>query len=157
MGDMADFYNECYMEDFYGEYDSDPDWSIPPNPKYTRKEIYCGHCNKKGLNWKPWKDSWVLFEKSGVPDIAYQLIFLKKIANDKLIQRREQFNDRMFNRSFKFNGIKRIITLLSNEQLIDLYERWIAYAKDENGYRNYLYENKIEELRLELLKRLNKL
>lgn len=66
MGDMADFYNECYMEDFYGEYDSDPDWSIPPNPKYTRKEIYCGHCNKKGLNWKPWKDSWVLFEKSGV-------------------------------------------------------------------------------------------
>lgn len=92
-----------------------------------------------------------------MPDIAYQLIFLKKIANDKLIQRREQFNDRMFNRSFKFNGIKRIITLLSNEQLIDLYERWIAYAKDENGYRNYLYENKIEELRLELLKRLNKL
>lgn len=152
MGEMADYTNECM------EYDE------MFNSSYTPTQPQCRGCKTKNVSWSKIANTWVLVNNNGAPHKCgkYEWPFkvLEYVALEKLKKTRRERDDKAFVKSMQHNGIKKVVMFMGNEQVLDLYTRWIAYAEKDaccnsNGYR--MYDEKIKELKQELLNRLNKL
>jgi len=150
MGDIADMdADSMWVDDYY----SYPHYI--ENPK-------CKGCGTTHVRWGKYKTKWILVNDNDAPHRCkkYELPIevMKDLALENLKRQKKIKSDRIFQKSMGYNGIKRVVNeLVTNEQLLDLYTRWVDYsAKDacnnSGGFR--IYDNKVLELKQELLKRL---
>jgi hypothetical protein len=151
MGEMADFTLECM------EYDE------MFNSSYIPKQPQCRGCKTKNVSWDKVAGKWLLVNPNGAPHKCgkYEWPFecLEYIALEKIKKSRLERDDRAFEKSMEHNGIKKVIPFMGDEEVLNLYTRWVEYAKSDevcnsNGYR--MYDGKIAELKQELLNRFKK-
>jgi len=150
MGDIADMTLE-YMFD-----DMDDFYSYPT----AIRQPQCRGCKTTNVSWSKIVGKWVLVNTNGAPHKCgkYEWPFevLKYVADEKLKKQRQERDNKIFEKSIQHNGIKKVVMFMGNEQVLDLYARWIAYAEQDaccnsNGYR--MYNGKLAELKQELLNR----
>ena len=148
MGEMADFTLECM------------DYDEMFNSSYIPKQPQCRDCKTKNVLWAKIANVWVLVNMNGKPHKCgkYEWPFevLEYVALEKLKKSRRERDDKAFEKSMQHNGIKKVITFMSDEEVLNLYTRWVEYAKSDevcnsNGYR--IYNGKLAELKQELLNR----
>ena len=157
MGDGADYLLDQMFDEFDDEFDDDSDFvSFERHPT-------CRGCKSRNVDWKETESGqWYLVNhRNGKPHKCgkYQLPMeiLKELAIDNLKRQKIERADKLFNTTLNYNGINKVVGFLSNEELLDLYTRWVEYAKSDelcnsNGYR--IYDGKVKELKNELIKRL---
>ena len=155
MGDIADMDADRYWDGFDEDFYSCPDHIKQPK---------CKGCGTKHIRWEKFKTKWFLVNDNGTPHRCgkYELPIevLKELAIENFKKQKNLISDKLFEKSFKYGGIKRILRisgLLTNEQLLDLYTRWVDYSardacNNSNGW--LMYDGKVQELKQELLKRL---
>ena len=153
MGDIADMMMDNFELDFAGL--EDP---------IIRKPTQCRGCNTTNVSWSKINNKWILVNPNGAPHrcgkYSLPLDVLKEIERDHRQKRRQILSDRVFTKSLSHNGIVKVIDLLTNEQLIALYARWISYNQSQisnTGYVSSIYKYKIIELETEILKRMIKI
>ena len=155
MGEFADmFLNECFDE---GDEDAFDGYGV-------KKDLRCNHCNKRGLAWRQVKENWVLFEKNGNVHSCHgyepRIEILKEIAKETLEESRKKTLWRLHEKAKKRGGIKRIINVISDEELIDLYACFVR--DDQSNESNpevgmsFGFKNEIKLLKEELLRRISK-
>lgn len=155
MGEFADmFLDQCFDE---GDEDAFDGFGV-------RKDLRCNHCNKRGLAWRQVKRKWVLFEKNGNVHSCHgyepPLEILKEIAKETLEHTRKDALWRLHDKAKKKGGIKRIINVVSDSELIDLYA---CFVRDEQSEcdnpevgMSFGYKNEIQLLKEEILRRISK-
>lgn len=155
MGEFADMLlDQCFDEEGEDAFDG----------FRVRKDLRCNHCNKRGLAWRQIKRKWVLFEKNGNVHSCHgyepPIDILKAIAKETLEATRKDAQWRLLDKAKKKGGIKRIINIVSDEELIDLYACFVRdeqreYDNPEVGM-SIGYKNEIQLLKEELLRRMLK-
>jgi len=153
MGEMADM-----LLDQIDEWEPEDWWESP------RRILRCRQCGKRDLNWQNIKGIWTMFEPSGKVHICggYEppLEVLKEIAKNVLSKTREDALWRLREKAKKRGGLVKLIPLLPDDQLVDLYA---CFVRDDQ--RNYdepdigmplNYAREIAILKGEILKRMLK-
>lgn len=154
MGDMADM----LLEQAFDEWESDG---------WVRSSLgkSCRHCNKSKLAWRQVKKQWVLFEKNGNVHHCHgyepALDVLKEIALQALEETRKDAMWRLHEKAKKRGGVRKLINILSDSELIDLYACFVRdaqrdYDEPDVGKSFLSYKNELRILREELLHRMAK-
>jgi hypothetical protein len=158
MGEMADMLLEqaiegdwCEMEHWY---DARP-----------RKVLQCRACKKRNLCWHNVKGHWVLFEPDGsrlhtCSGYTPPIDVLKELAKSSINLTRMKELDKLYNRMMKAGGFRKIVNIVTDSQLLDLFvrvnrEHNVEY-EDVGWGRPTDYSKQLSHLRAELLKRMNK-
>lgn len=145
MGDAADMLMD------YDEGESD-DISC-----YERKRrvIRCRQCGKNPLNWRKILDIWVMFEKSGKVHTCggYEppIEVLKELSKEVLAETKEKLQWQNLDKAKKRGGLIKLIPLLPDDQLIDLYT---SFIRDSCGDPDVEYKNEMKVLKAEILQRM---
>lgn len=155
MGDMADFYLDSTLDDFYGESD-DLNCYVR-----RRRVLRCRQCGKPNLNWRMIQDRWVMFEKDGKVHTCggYEppIEILKELAKEVVAETREGLIWRLMDKAKKRGGMIKLLPILPDDQLIDLYA---CFIRDDCGEPDFGmsigYEREIKMLKEEILKRMLK-
>lgn len=149
MGDMADLLIEQTIDDW-------EDDGYGPAP---RRVLRCRQCGKRDLNWQQIKGVWTMFEKNGKVHICggYEppIEVLREIAKEVLQKTREEMQWRLFDKAKKRGGLMKLMPLLSDDQLLELY---VCFIRDGLGEPDVgmgiSYEREIAILKSEILKRM---
>jgi hypothetical protein len=155
MGEFADM----FLEQCFDDWDEEGFQGVG-----IRKELRCNHCNKRGLAWRQVKRKWVLFEKNGNVHSCHgyepPIDILKEIAKETLETTRKDAQWRLLDKAKKKGGIKRIINIISDEELIDLYACFVRDEQSEHDNpevgMSFGYKNEIQLLKDEILRRMLK-
>ena len=153
MGEMADMLLDNFeMDAFDGE---DP---------ILRKPTQCRGCDTTNVSWQRINNHWILTNPNGAPHrcgkYSLPLDVLKDLEQETRQKIKQCLADKIFTKSLSHNGISKMLVFITNEQLVALYSRWVAYNQSQlsnTGYLPYGYKEKILELETEILKRMNKL
>ena len=158
MGDMADL----LLEQSIDEWDGMEHWYCS-RPK---RVLACSFCGKKNLKWHTVKGHWVMFEPNGsrlhtCKGYTPQIEVLKELANTTINFHRIQELDKLYNRMMKAGGFKKIVNIVTNDQLIDLFVRVNRAHNDENYNKfswdgDYDHSKQLAQIKAELLKRMVK-
>jgi hypothetical protein len=154
MGEMADM----LLAQAFDDWESD---------EWVRSSLgkSCRHCNKTNLAWREVKKQWVLFEKNGNMHHCHgyepSLEVLKVIAQQSLEETRKDAIWRLYEKTKKRGNVRRMINLLSDEDLIDLYACFVRDAQRDydapDVEKSFMsYKNELKILRGELLHRMAK-
>jgi hypothetical protein len=154
MGEMADM----LLEQAFDEWESD---------EWVRSSlgINCSHCNKSKLAWRNVNRKWILFERNGSVHSCHgyepPLEILKFLAKEALEDSRRDAQWRLFEKAKKRGSIKRMINILSDRELLDLYACFVrddhqVYNSPNLGKSHAPYKNELRVLREELLRRMEK-
>ena len=161
MGEMADLYLEqaiaCESEwdDMEYWYNSRP-----------HKVVQCFMCKKKNLKWVNVKNHWVLFESDGVrlhtckAGYTPHIDVLKELAAKSITLARIKELDKLYNRMMNAGGVKKIVNIVTDAQLLDLFirvNRAHGVEYDDVGWGLPTdYSKQLTQLRAEILKRMSK-
>jgi len=153
MGDIADMDADRYWDGFDEDFYSYPDYIKHPK---------CKGCGTKHIRWEKFKTKWFLVNDNGAPHRCgkYELPVevLKELAIENFKKQKTLISDKIFKKSLSYNGVQKVLDkFLTNEQLLDLYTRWLNYAANDAAHNSRgwrIYDKKIDELKQELLKRL---
>ena len=90
-----------------------------------------------------------------------QIEVLKELANTTINFHRIQELDKLYNRMMKAGGFKKIVNIVTNDQLIDLFVRVNRAHNDENYNKfswdgDYDHSKQLAQIKAELLKRMVK-
>jgi hypothetical protein len=160
MGEMADMLLEQAIEGDWTNWDMFDDEPVRP-PKILK----CSHCKKPNLVWRHIKDAWVMFEPNGkrlhtCEGYTPNLEVLKELARRQVESSRAKALNGLYNRMMKAGGFKKIVNIVTNEQLLDLFvrvnrEHGVEYDDVGWGHKTD-YSKQLAQIRAELLKRMNK-
>jgi len=153
MGDMADMLIEQGFEQMA---DGDT-WGEPR----SRRSLRCRQCGKTPLNWRMILDIWVMFEKSGKVHTCggYEppIEVLKELAKEVLAETKEDLQWKNLDKAKKRGGLLKLMPVLPDDQLIDLYA---SFIRDDCGEPNvgmsFSYKKEIALIRTELIQRMSK-
>jgi len=152
MGEMADWYLEQAIDEW------EPDYYERP-----RRSLRCRQCGKRDLNWQLIQGVWTMFEGDKVHICSgYEppIEVLREVAKRVLAKTRENEQWRLFDKAKKRGGLLKLLPLLTDEQLVELYA---CFVRDDQ--RNYdepdigmplNYKREIAVLKGEILKRMMK-
>lgn len=149
MGEMADMLLDQII-----------DWDGDGENVGYRKELQCSHCNKRSLAWRKVNKKWVLFESNGNVHSCHSyepsLDVLKLLAKDNQEIIRRDALWRLTDKAKKRGGLKKIINLISDSELIDLYACFVRDDLRSEVGMPVSYKNELKLLKDELLRRLSK-
>ena len=144
------------------EWDSMEHWYSCRSPKVLR----CSACKKKNLKWHRVKGYWVLFEPDGSrlhTCAGYTPPFdaLKELAHATINVTRMNELEKLYTRMMKAGGLRKIINIVTDSQLLDLFIRVNREHKledrDDIGWGSITdYSKHLSQLRTEILRRMNK-
>lgn len=131
-----------------------------------RKILQCSFCKKKNLQWHNVKGQWVMFEPNGerlhtCAKYSPPIEVLKELANASLNLSRMKELDKLYNRMMNAGGVKKIINVVTNQQLIDLFNRLNREHnvdnRDDIGWgMTTNYSKQLAQLREEIIRRMTK-
>ncbi len=152
MGDIADMLIEQMMDEG-GE-----DWEMGVSP---RKVLKCRFCKKPNLVWRKILDQWVMFESDTKVHTCggYEppIEVMKEITTEVLAKTREKIEWRNFDRAKKRGGLIKLLPVIPDDQLVNLYACFISDREQCEGVSEHSrYENEIEILHKEILRRMTK-
>lgn len=159
MGEFADMFMDESFFDF-----SDLDYDTDLGGGYSRRELRCKHCNKGKLAWRQVKKTWVLMEKTGKVHSCHgyepPLDILKELAKETLAETRKEAMWKLQDKAKKRGGIKRLINILSDADLVDLYACFVRDDQRDHDFPDVgmgsTYKNELSALRTEILHRISK-
>lgn len=160
MGEMADMLLEQAIESDWTNWDLWDD-----EPVRERKILKCSHCKKPNLVWRHIQKNWVLFEPNGkrlhtCDGYTPSMEVLKELAKRSVESSRAKELDHLYERMMKQGGVKRIIDIVTNEQLLQLFvrvNRAHGVEQDEIGWGwKTDYSKQIRQLKEEILRRMEK-
>lgn len=160
MGEMADMLLEQALECDWTNWDLCDDEPVRP-----RKILKCSHCKKPNLVWRNIKNTWVLFEPNGkrlhtCESYTPPMEVLQEIVRRSIQSSRSNELNRLYERMMKNGGVKRIINMVTDEQLLQLFVRvnnahGVEY--DDVGWGMTTdYSKQISQLKNEILRRMTK-
>lgn len=158
MGEFADMLLDQALECDWTNWDLYDDEPVRP-----RKILKCSHCKKPNLVWRSIKDQWVMFESDGkrlhtCDGYTPSMEVLKELVHRSVQSSRSKELDNLYNRMMKQGGVKRIIGIVTNEQLLHLFVRvnqahGVEY--DDIGWGGKTdYSKQIRQLKSEILRRM---
>jgi len=130
---------------------------------YPSRELRCKHCNKRNLAWRKVKKSWVLIEKSGKVHSCHgyepSLDTLKELAKETLSEVKKDAIWKLFDKVKKRGSLQRLINILSDDDLLDLYACFIRDEQRDHDFPDVGIsnpcKNQILVLRKEILRRIS--
>lgn len=158
VGDIADMIiDSCYDNDC-------PDELFDVGYYKSRRELKCRSCNKGDLSWRKISGNWVMIENTGGVHICegYEppIEVLKIIANEVTKETKKNILWNLKDKARERGGLNKLINILPDEQLIDLY---LSFIRDDQltidnpdvGMSMPCYSREISFLRKEILRRMN--
>jgi len=153
MGDEADYTLDQMFDDFNDEFDDEDSSS----GEYIHHPT-CRGCKSRNVDWKENNGQWYLVNhgtgkphKCGKYELPIEI--LKVLAEENLKSQKSKREDKLFEKTMKWNGIYKITDFATNEELLNLYTRWVEYARSEENGGSRIYDGKIKELKDALMKR----
>lgn len=132
------------------------DWEAEFYDPLPRKKLVCRHCNKSnGLFWRQISKQWIIHEKNGSVHSCdgYQIpieLLKEAVKVNTQIARKNAIRN-LYDKARKRGGIKRVINLVSDEDLIALLT---CFVKD--SVNSFCYEIQIQALKEEIFRRMSK-
>lgn len=153
MGDMADM----LIEQGFGQLADGDVWGEPS----VRKTLRCRQCGKTPLDWRKILDIWVMFEKNGKVHMCcgYEppIEVLKELAKEVFAETKEDSQWKNLDKAKKRGGLIKLIPVLPDDQLIDLYASFIRDdCSEPNVGMSFSYKKEIALIRGELIQRMSK-
>jgi hypothetical protein len=151
MGDIADMLIDRGFEEL-----ADGDTWGEPGPRRT---LRCRQCGKTPLNWRKILDIWVMFEKNGKVHTCcgYEppIEVLKELAKEVMADTKEKLQWQNLDKAKERGGLIKLMPLLPDDQLIDLYASFIRDNCGEPDVgMSFSYKNEIALLKQEILQRM---
>lgn len=150
-GEMADMLLEQAL-------DCDGDGFWEASPSRPRKVLKCRACRKPNLIWRKILDQWVMFESDTKLHTCggYEppIEVLKHLASEVLTETKNGLIWRLMDKAKKRGGLLKLLPILPDDQLIDLYTCFVSDNTMDSCKIDY--EKEINLLRKELIKRMTK-
>jgi hypothetical protein len=151
MGEMADMITDNW----------DDNWD-DSDMLSRSKVLKCRACNKSNLIWRKILDQWVMFETNVKVHTCggYEppIDVLKHIASEVLVKTQEESKWRLFDRAKNRGGLLKLLTVIPDDQLVDLYACFIRdkqlHSSNPDVGMNKSYDKEIEVLRKEIIQRM---